>query len=105
MRFEWDESKNLANQEKHGLSFEEARSLFESGVDYLELFDAENSSDEDRFVAIGPIGRGIVVVIWVERGEDLVRIISARMATRREKALFQDRIQDPYDRDSRTDRG
>ncbi|MCP3958331.1 MAG: BrnT family toxin [bacterium] len=94
MQFEWDESKNLANQRNHGLSFEEARQLFESGVDYLEIFDAEHSDDEDRFYAIGPIRRGIVLVVWVDRGEDIVRIISARMATRRESELFRARARD-----------
>ena len=92
VRFEWDEAKNLANQRKHDVSFEEARSLFESGVDYLEIFDADHSKDEDRFIAIGPIRRGMVLVAWVERIEGVVRIISARMATRREASLFRERL-------------
>lgn len=63
MHFEWDPAKDLSNQRKHGVSFEEARRLFESGVDYLEIYDAEHSEVEDRFLAIGPIDRGIVVVV------------------------------------------
>jgi hypothetical protein len=47
VRFEWDDAKNLLNQEKHGISFGEARRLFESGVDYLEIFDIEHSDVED----------------------------------------------------------
>ncbi len=95
MQFEWDESKNLANQRNHGLSFEEARQLFESGVDYLEIFDAEHSELEDRFIAIGPIDRGTVVVVYTEREEDVVRIIGARMATRNERDLYRLHM-DPY---------
>ena len=94
MRFEWDEGKNLANRRKHSLSFEEARSLFESGADYLELFDAAHSESEDRFIAIGPSSRGIVVVTWEDQGDDVVRIISARPATRREVMLFRERMRD-----------
>jgi uncharacterized protein len=86
----WDEEKNLANQKKHRASFEEASVLFTSGVDYLELFDDEHSETEDRFIAIGPIRRGIILVAWTEREEDEVRIISARWAKPRERQLFRE---------------
>lgn len=92
MRFEWDEAKNLANQGRHGLTFEDACSLFTSGVEYLEIFDESHSDEEDRFIAIGPTQRGVVVVVWTERAEDLVRIISARMASRRESEFFWRRM-------------
>ena len=85
---EWDEAKNAANQKKHGISFEEARQLFDAGGPYLELFDEVHSEAEDRFVAIGPIERGIVLVVWTERDEDVIRIISARRATERERTLY-----------------
>jgi hypothetical protein len=87
--FEWDDAKDLSNQRKHGLSFAEARQLFESGADYLEIFDVEHSEFEDRFIAIGPIDRGLVVVIYTEREEDLIRIIGARLANQREQALYR----------------
>jgi uncharacterized DUF497 family protein len=63
VNFEWDDEKNLINQQKHGVSFEEARGLFESGVDYLEIFNSEHSVFEDRFIAIGPIERELVMVV------------------------------------------
>lgn len=88
MRFEWDEAKNRANQRKHGVSFEEARELFLWSEDYLEIFDERHSHLEDRFLAIGPIRRGLVLVAWTEREEDTVRIISARWATRREQEMY-----------------
>ena len=89
MRFEWDDAKDLLNQEKHGVSFVEARGLFESGVDYLEIFDSEHSDFEDRFIAIGPIDRGLVVVVYTEREEDIIRIIGARWANKREQSLYR----------------
>jgi uncharacterized DUF497 family protein len=84
----WDETKNLANQSKHGVSFEEATALFETG-DYLEIFDEAHSEDEERFIAIGPIRRGLVLVVWTEQDEETTRIISARWATKRERAHYQ----------------
>ena len=58
MDFEWDDEKDLSNQQKHGLSFSEARKLFEAGAQYLEIFDEDHSETEDRFIAIGPINPG-----------------------------------------------
>jgi uncharacterized DUF497 family protein len=74
--------------EKHGVSFREAKELFTSKVDFLELYDGEHSELEERFIAIGPIRRGLVLVVHTERSEDTVRIISARWATRNERALY-----------------
>lgn len=89
MRFEWDDAKDLLNQEKHGVSFADARRLFESGENYLEIFDSEHSELEDRFIAIGPIERGLVVIVYTEREEDVIRIIGARWANPRERSLYR----------------
>ena len=75
--FTWDPTKNDANVKKHGVSFEEAQALFGSGGEYLEIFDEAHSANEDRFIAIGPIARGLVLVVWTEWEDDVVRIISA----------------------------
>ena len=93
MKFEWDDAKDRSNKKKHGVSFAEVRPLFESGEEFLEIFDAEHSEAEDRFIAIGPIDRGIVVVVYTEREEDLVRIIGARFANKREQALFRSHME------------
>lgn len=90
MKFEWDADKNSQNQKKHGITFEEASKLFTGQQDFLELFDQDHSEDEDRFIAIGFISRGIVLVIFVERDFDTIRIISARKATKTEVKLFND---------------
>ncbi len=87
--FEWDDRKNLINEQKHGVSFEEARGLFESKVDYLEIFDSEHSEFEDRFIAIGPIVRGLIVIIYTEKEGEIIRIIGARRANKNEQSLYR----------------
>lgn len=93
MSVEWDPAKDRANQAKHGVSFAEASALFESDVDYVEIYDAAHSDEEERFLAIGPIRRGLVAVVWTQRIHDTVRIISARWATRREAELYRRRME------------
>ena len=93
VRVVWDESKNRANRKKHGVSFEEASALFNRGDDYLEIFDDAHSDEEDRFIAIGPIKKGLVLVVYTERDEDTVRLISARWATKREADLYRSHVQ------------
>lgn len=89
MRFEWDPDKAEANLAKHGVSFEQASELFTSGVDFLEIYHGAHSTVEERFLAIGPIREGVVLVVFIEVEEDTVRIISARMATARERSLYR----------------
>jgi uncharacterized DUF497 family protein len=86
----WDPAKDLANQRKHRVSFRQASELFMSGVDYLEIFDDEHSETEDRFIAIGPIHRGLVLVVWTELDESTVRIIIARWAKKPEQLLYRE---------------
>ena len=96
MKFSWDEAKNRANQKKHGISFDEAQNLLKS-ADYLEIFDEEHSESEERFIAIGLIGRGLIVVAWTPSEEDMTHIISARFATKREEKLYESYIGKRYD--------
>lgn len=85
----WDEAKNLANRRKHGISFDEAEELFTSGSDYLEIFDEAHSESEDRFIAIGPVTGGLILVVWTAHDDDTLRIISARWANEREHARYR----------------
>lgn len=94
MQVVWDQTKNRTNQRNHDISFEEASDLFVSGADYLEIFDDEHSVAEDRFIAIGPTRRGLVLVIWTERDEETIRIISARWATKGEQALYRSHLEE-----------
>jgi uncharacterized protein len=88
VRFEWDRKKEQNNLAKHGVGFREAKELFTSGVDFLELYDGEHSELEERFIAIGPIRRGLILVVYTERSEDVVRIIGARWASKKERTLY-----------------
>jgi uncharacterized DUF497 family protein len=92
VRFEWDDAKDRRNQKKHGLSFSEAVQLFQGEQGYLEIFDIAHSQDEDRFIAIGEMHRGVAVVIYTEPEENVVRIIGARMATNRERDRYRDHM-------------
>lgn len=85
MQIEWDAKKNAANKRKHGLSFEEASEL---GVDYLEVFDAAHSEEEDRFINIGAVRRGAIVVVTTVPEDTVLRIVSARPATSREAEMW-----------------
>ena len=97
MTVEWDDAKDLANQRKHGVTFEEASELFRSGVDYLEVLDDAHSGAEDRFIALGPIRRGLILIIWTERHDETIRIISARWATKNEQRLYEFYLEDRND--------
>ena len=88
VRFDWDDAKDRVNQAKHAIGFREASELFSSGVDYLEIFDAEHSYAEARFIAIGRIRRGLVLIVWTERDDETIRIISARWAEPAEQVLY-----------------
>jgi hypothetical protein len=90
MKFEWDSKKDQTNRIKHGIGFDEAKALFESETNYLEIFDDTHVGIEERFIAVGPIRRGLVVVVWTERKDEIVRIISARFATRQEAELYRE---------------
>jgi uncharacterized protein len=93
MRFDWDPRKDATNRSKHGVGFAEASALFTSGVEYLEIFDADHTTTEDRFIAVGAIARGVIVVVFTEQIADTIRIISARPATPREVTLYQDHME------------
>lgn len=90
IKFEWNEAKAAANLEKHQVSFEEARSVFfdEFGV---QFFDQDHSSDEERFLMLGmSSGAKLLIVCHCEREYGaVIRIISARKATKRESAFYQ----------------
>ena len=90
IKFEWDSSKATANLKKHHVAFEEAKSVFydESAV---QFFDEDHSSDEERFLMLGmSSGAGLLIVCHCEREHgEIIRIISARKATKRESAFYQ----------------
>jgi hypothetical protein len=90
LSFEWDERKNRENKRKHGVSFEEAQTVF-LDERALRFYDPDHSADEDRFILLGlSFALGELVVCHCYRaGEGVIRIISARRATRREAAAYR----------------
>jgi len=93
IRFECDEYKNRINRKKHGVSFEEAQSVFYDENARL-IYDPEHSEDEDRYVLLGMSSRlRLLVVCHCYREEDnVIRIISARKAVRKERLQYTENI-------------
>ena len=90
--FEWDEEKNMINKIKHGVSFEEAKTVFHDENALLE-FDENHSSDEDRFRILGTSSAGnVLLVVHCVRNESTIRIISSRKATATEKFNYEETI-------------
>jgi len=89
LRFEWDERKNRENQRKHGVSFEEARSVF-FDQQAVEFYDDEYGDTEDRFLLLGVSAklRILMVCHCLRQGGDVIRIISARKATGKEQREY-----------------
>lgn len=87
MEFEWDYNKSAANETKHGVSFEEATQVF-FDPHAIILSDDEHSWDEKRMRIIGATHRRLLVVVYVEIIDDLIRIVSAFEAGSREKRLY-----------------
>ena len=87
--FEWNEAKSRANQKKHGIYFEKAKSVFFDEY-AVQFYDDEHSSEEDRFIMLGMSNLSrILVVCHCERAEgQVIRIISARKATKKESGYY-----------------
>lgn len=88
LRFEWDDQKAQINIKKHGVSFDEAATVFYDTL-YLEDYDEAHSDEEDRFKIVGISSNGrLLVVIYIER-VDRIRIISSRLATKNERRIYE----------------
>jgi len=93
MPFTWDPSKALSNIDKHGVSFDEAKDVFDDPL-HLSILDQRFSYFEERWITIGQIKKHKILVVanlfFTEDGEEVVRIISAREATRNEQQQYED---------------
>ena len=89
IKFEWDENKNEINKKKHKISFEEAQSVFYD-TDALLIDDPEHSSEEERFIILGMSKKANLLVVChcYRESETVIRIISARKATRTESDQY-----------------
>lgn len=90
LEFEWHEEKAKANLRKHGISFEEAKTVFNDPFS-ITIADPTHSIDEDRFIDIGLSATGrLLVVVYAERGTN-IRLISCRRATKTERRTYEQR--------------
>src|SRR5206468_11243753 len=91
-RFEWDEKKAASNVSKHGISFDEASTVFDDPL--ARIFDDElNSADERREIIIGhSINNRLLVVCFSERSNERIRIINARLHTPKERKAYEENI-------------
>lgn len=83
MDFEWDDAKASANDRKHGVSFEEAKTVFDDPK-VIIVYDEAHSTDEERWIALGISNRGRLLVVSHTYRDGAIRIISARRATKAE---------------------
>ena len=91
IKFEWDENKNSINQKKHHISFDEAKSVFYD-ENALLIDDPEHSEEEERFIILGTSRKANLLVVChcYRQSETVIRIISARKATKTESKYYYD---------------
>ena len=88
MHFEWDAEKALRNEQKHGVSFNEARTVFQD-ENSITIPDPAHSIEEDRFIDIGYSDRGRLLVVMYTERVGRIRIISSRKATAAERQTYE----------------
>jgi uncharacterized DUF497 family protein len=90
VRFEWNKAKAVSNLEKHGVSFEEASTVFDDPLAYI-FDDTDHVTDERREIIIGHSSQNrLLLTCFVERVEDVVRMFSARLATKIERQDYEE---------------
>jgi len=92
MKYEWDENKNKLNQQKHEISFEEAKEVFDDPLQISKL-DKRFSYFEERWITVGSTSQHKVLVVanlfFTDDGEEIIRIISARKANKQERESYE----------------
>lgn len=92
VEFDWDDAKEATNIKKHGVDFLEAQTVFNDPL-AVTLFDEESSTDEERFLLIGHSAKARkVLVVFAEKVEDVIRIVSARTLTPKERKDYEEGI-------------
>jgi uncharacterized DUF497 family protein len=89
LKFEWHNMKAAANKRKHGISFDEAATVFADTLAFV-FPDQDHSEDETRFLIIGMSETGRILVVSHTDREDRIRIISAREAIRKERIFYEE---------------
>ncbi|MEG4585993.1 BrnT family toxin [Microcoleus sp. MOSTC5] len=89
MKFEWDENKAAVNLSKHGISFEEAKTVFDERL-YVDFYDPDHSDEEDRYIIVGESQQGNLLIVSYTERADFIRLISARKVTRVEREVYEE---------------
>ena len=89
MEFERDEAKAAANLAKHGVSFEEAQTIFDDPL-YVDFYDPDHSQDESRYIIIGLSRQGRLLLVSYTERDAIIRLISAREVTRVEREAYEE---------------
>lgn len=89
MELEWDQQKNIANIERHGIDFLDAFQVFNSPM--LKKIDNRKDYGEERWIVLGELDGAVVVMVYTHRGHK-TRIISIRRANRHERTIYQERV-------------
>ena len=88
LEFEWDPDKAASNAAKHGVTFEEAATVLGDPLS-LTVYDPDHSLDEDRYITMGTSMDGRLLLVSHTDRDDRIRIISARVATKRERKAYE----------------
>ena len=92
VKFEWDKDKAASNLKKHGVSFEEASTVFDDPLAYI-FDDEDHSADERREIIIGHSSQNrLLLTCFIERAENIIRIFSARLATKKERKDYEENV-------------
>lgn len=91
MVFDWNEGKAQSNIAKHGVSFDEATSVFDDPL-FLTFADPEHSQGERRFIIMGESARGRLLVVSYTERTGVTRLISARLATNKERKAYESEL-------------
>jgi uncharacterized DUF497 family protein len=87
--FEWDEPKAAANLAKHGVSFDDAKTVFDDPL-YVDFYDPDHSADEPRYIIIGTSRQGRLLIVSYTERSVAIRLISARELTSTEREAYEE---------------
>ncbi|PZO38336.1 MAG: hypothetical protein DCF19_16795 [Pseudanabaena frigida] len=89
MKYEWDENKAVKNSAKHGVSFAEAKTIFDDPM-YVDFYDLDHSEDEERYLIVGESNRGRLLIVSYRERRESIRIIIAREVTKSEREAYEE---------------
>jgi hypothetical protein len=89
VEFEWNKDKAKVNLSKHGVSFDEAKAVFDDPL-YVDFYDPDHSEDEERYIIVGQSQRQRLLIVSYTERKGKIRLISAREATRIEKNAYEE---------------